>query len=35
LIKKELGDVPIVINSYYDGKEFGETNLYQESESLS
>ena len=35
LIKKDYGNIPIVINTYYDGKEFGEVNLYEESENLS
>eukprot|EP00347_Sterkiella_histriomuscorum_P024525 403330805 len=34
LIKKDYGNIPIVINTFYDGKEFGEVNLYEESETL-
>lgn len=34
LIKKDYGNIPIAINTFYDGKEFGEVNLYEESETL-
>ncbi|CDW85001.1 camp-dependent protein kinase regulatory subunit [Stylonychia lemnae] len=34
LIKKDYGNIPIIINTYYDGKEFGEVNFYEESENL-
>ncbi len=34
LIKKDYGNIPIVMNTYYDGREFGEVNLYEVSENL-
>jgi len=33
--KKDYGNIPIIINTIYDGKEFGESTLYEESENLS
>ena len=35
LRKADFGNIPIIINSIYDGKEFGETNHYEVSENLS
>jgi CRP-like cAMP-binding protein len=35
LIKKDYGNIPIAINTFYDGKEFGEVNFYEESDTLS
>lgn len=34
LIKKEYGYIPFVVNTFYDGKEFGEVTLYQVSDNL-
>lgn len=34
LIKKEYGFIPFVVNTFYDGKEFGEVTLYQVSDRL-
>ena len=35
LRKADFGNIPIIINSIYDGKEFGDTNHYEVSENLS
>jgi CRP-like cAMP-binding protein len=35
LVKEDYGLIPIVINTIYDGREFGETNHYEVSENLS
>lgn len=32
--KKEYGNIPIVGSTFYDGREFGESTLYQVSENL-
>jgi hypothetical protein len=34
LIKKEYGYIPFIINTFYDGQEFGEVTLYQVSDKL-
>lgn len=34
LIKKDYGNIPIVVQTFYDGKEFGEITQYQVSENL-
>ena len=34
LIKKDYGNIPIVVQTFYDGKEFGEVTQYQVSENL-
>jgi hypothetical protein len=34
LIKKEYGYIPFIVNTFYDGKEFGEVTLYQVSDKL-
>lgn len=34
LIKKEYGFIPFIVNTFYDGKEFGEVTLYQVSDKL-
>ena len=34
LTKKEYGFIPIVVNTFYDGREFGEATHYQVSEKL-
>ena len=34
MVKEELGYIPVIISNIYDGKDFGETNHYSESENL-
>lgn len=34
LSKKDYGNIPIVVSTFYDGKVFGEVNLYEVSENL-
>ena len=34
LTKKEYGFIPIIVNTFYDGRDFGEATLYQVSEHL-
>ena len=34
LSKKDYGNIPIVVSTFYDGKEFGEITQYEVSENL-
>lgn len=34
MIKTEFGNIPIIVSTFYDGREFGETTLYEVSEKL-
>ena len=34
MIKKEFGNIPIIASTFYDGREFGETTLYEVPEKL-
>lgn len=34
LIKEEYGYIPIIISTFYDGKEFGESTIYQVSNEI-
>jgi len=34
LIKQEYGNIPIIVSTFYDGREFGESTLYQVSKEI-
>jgi len=34
LIKQEYGNIPIIVSTFYDGREFGESTLYQVSNEI-
>jgi hypothetical protein len=34
LLKTEYGNIPIVVSTFYDGREFGESTIYQVSETV-
>ena len=34
VVKEELGYIPFIVYNIYDGKDFGETNHYEQSENL-
>jgi hypothetical protein len=34
LLKQEYGCIPLVVNTFFDGQEFGESTLYQVSDTL-
>ncbi len=34
LIKEEYGNIPIIVSTFYDGKEFGESTIYQVSNEI-
>ena len=35
LIKQEYGNIPIIVSTFYDGREFGESTIYQVSNEIS